>query len=422
VGNILKRNLQNEQKRPFLGVTDQQFLRVGVVRHRHFWGKKSTICADFSILYQFWGTYNDSVINHEKREKFAVKVPSHSRWIWLGSSSKGLIRIASLLIVFAFYSIFARNFFSIITLLNLLTQTSPLIILAIGETLVLVVGGIDLSVGAMTVFGGAALAVFLQAGMPTLEAIVWSCLVCGVLGLANGILVARLRLPSFIITFAMAILIPAVSKYFQDFMGYRPDGLNTITDLPRVFRTVAYDAGGAEIIRFPGVSMGIIIMIFLVVLSHLFLAKTRYGRSVYLVGSNRVAAHLSGIKVVRIKILGFVFASMMAGLSGVLITFQGGQPAGVTQGFEMIAIECAMIGGASIFGGTGSIAGTVVGSLLIGTLTVGLQMMSYWDQNTLPFFLNSLIFVSVVALDQKQQRREAALPGFVKRLTRIFPA
>jgi ribose transport system permease protein len=384
-------------------------------------GKINQVCRFLNTVFLL-GSYNESVIKNEKPETLAGKIALRLSWIRPGISSNGFIRIAIFAIVFAFYAIFARNFFSVITLLNLLTQTSPLVILAIGETLVLVGGGIDLSVGAMTGFGGVALVVFLQAGMPTLEAIVWSCLVCGVIGLANGFLVARLRLPSFIITFAMAILIPAVSKYFQDFMGYRPDGLNTLTDLPRVFRTVASDAGGAEIIRFPGISAGIIIMVFLAVLSHLFLAKTRYGRSVYLVGSNRVAAHLSGIKVVRIKILAFVFASMMAGLAGVLITYQGGQPAGVTQGFEMIAIECAMIGGASVFGGTGSIAGTVVGSLLIGTLTVGLQMMSYWDQNTLPFFLNSLIFVSVVALDQKQQRREAARPGFVKRLTRIFPA
>jgi ribose transport system permease protein len=348
--------------------------------------------------------YEESRINNEKPETLAAKTTPCLTWIQPGLLSNELIRIAVLVIVFVFYSIFANHFFSVITLLNLLTQTSPLIILAIGETLVLLIGGIDLSAGATTVFGGIAMAVFIQVGMPIQEAILWACLVCGVIGLANGFLVARLRLPSFIITFAMAILIPAVSKYFQDFLGYRSDELNYLNNLPLVFRTVTYDASGAEIVHFPGISLIVIIMVFLAVLSHFFLAKTRYGRYAALAGSNPTAAHFSGIKVVRIKILAFVFASVMAGLTGVVISFQGGQPGGVTQGFEMIAIECAMIGGASLSGGTGSILGTVVGSLIIGTLTVGLQMMMYWDQNTLPFFLNSIIFLSVVYLDQKQKR------------------
>ncbi len=346
------------------------------------------------------------MIKNEKHETLAAKTALYLSRIQPGLSSNGLLPIAVLVVVFAVFSIFGHNFFSVITALNLLTQTSPLIILAIGETFVLLVGGIDLSAEAMTAFGGVALVVFSQIGMPIPEAILWACIVCGVFGLANGLLVARLRLPSFIITFAMAILIPGVSKFFQDFMGYRPDGLDTLSDFPLVFRTVTLDANGAEIVRFPGISWVVLIMVFLAVLSHLFLAKTRYGRYIYLVGSNPAAAHLSGIKAARIKILAFVFSSVMAGFTGVLISMRGGQPAGAAEGFEIIAIECAMIGGASIWGGTGSILGTVIGCLIIGTLTVGLQM-TYWNQLYIPLFLNGLVLLSAVYLNQRQKKRIA---------------
>ncbi len=338
----------------------------------------------------------------------AAKTAPGLRWNQLDFSSTGLLPIAIFLIVFVFFSIFARNFFLVSTALNLLLQTSTLTILAIGEMMVLVMGCIDLSVEAVVAFGGIAFGMFSSMGMSTWQAMAWACILCGVFGLINGFLVARLHLPSFIITFAMAMLIPGISVVFKNFMAFlvgpaRLVYAEYVTSLPFVFKVITQDAKGEEIVLFPGISWIVIIMVITAVFSHLFLAKTRFGRYAYLIGNNPAASLFSGVKVVRMKILAFVFSSVMAGLTGILISTGLGQPAGVPNGYVMIAIECAMIGGASLSGGTGSVWGTVVGSFIIGTLTVGLEM-TYWNQLYLPLFLNGLIFLGVAYLDQKQKR------------------
>jgi ribose/xylose/arabinose/galactoside ABC-type transport system permease subunit len=224
--------------------------------------------------------------------------------------------------MFAIFSIFANNFFTVRSVLNLLVQTSTFAILGIGAALVLVVGGIDFSLGAVIAFSGTAVLMFARTGMPIWAAMTMACMVCGVVGLANGFLVAKLRLPSFIITFAMAMLVPGFSRALRAFMGalaspaLHPENLKHIDDLATipVFRIVSHDANGAEIVVFPGISWIVIIMVVVAALSHLFLKKTRFGRYAFLVGSNPKASRFSGIKVVRIKILAFVLASMLAGL------------------------------------------------------------------------------------------------------------
>jgi ribose transport system permease protein len=177
------------------------------------------------------------------------------------------------------------------------------------------------------------------------------------------------------------------------------------------FRIISHDAHGTEIVVFPGISWIIIIMVVVAVLSHLFLERTRFGRYAFLVGSNPEASRLSGIKVNYIKILAFVFASMLAGLVGVLYASRlGGSPGGAA-GYEMIGITCAMIGGASLSGGTGSVWGTVIGSFLISTLAMGISMVNV-NQIYLPTFLNGLILLGSVYLDQiRNKNRRIGIPG-----------
>ncbi len=348
------------------------------------------------------------MIRNEKPETLAAQTASRMSWARSGLFSSDFLRIAILILVFAFFSVVARNFFTVITVLNIFLQTSTLIILAIGETMVLAVGCIDFSVAAVTALGGTAVAMFIGIGMPVWQAIIAACGVCGMIGLANGLLVARLRLPSFIITFAMAMLVPGVAAIFKVSMNFLAgpgsEYMQYMDNLPFVFRMVTQDATGSEIVLFPGISWITIIMVIVAALSYVFLTKTRYGRYVYLSGSNPVASYFSGIQVVRTKVMAFVFASIMAGLTGILLTSRGGLPAGVQESYVFIAIECAMLGGASLSGGTGTIWGTVMGSLIVGTLTVGLEMTSYWDQLYLPLFLNSLILLGAVYLDKRQKK------------------
>ena len=239
----------------------------------------------------------------------------------------GLFPLVVFVILFGFFSIFSNNFFTVRSVLNLLVQTSTFRVLAIGEALVLVVGCVDFSVGAVIALSGTAMLIFARMGMPIWLAMIAACMVCGTVGLANGFLVAKVRLPSFIITFAMAMLIPGFSMALRTFLGalanpaLHPGNLEHIDDLATipVFRMITHDANGAEIVVFPGISWIVIIMVVVAVLSHLFLTKTRFGRHAFLVGNNPTASLLSGIKVVRIKTLAFVLTSMLAGLTGVLL-------------------------------------------------------------------------------------------------------
>jgi ribose transport system permease protein len=345
-----------------------------------------------------------------KNDSRAEKTAARLCWSPLGLSPNSLLLIAVFVIMFAIFSIFANNFFTVSNVLNLLVQTSTFTILGIGATLVLVVGCIDFSLGAVIALSGTALVVLAAMGLPIWISMIAAVVVGGVIGFVNGFLVARVRLPSFIVTFAMAMLVYGLLSALGAFLSAHagtipyPENLAHLGDLASnpVFRIISYDANGAEIVIFPGISWLIIIMVVVAVFSHLFLEKTRFGRYAFLIGSNSEASRFSGIKVVRIKILAFVFASMLAGLVGVLFTSRLGGPPGGAAGYEMIAIECAMIGGASLSGGAGSAGGTVIGSFLLSTLAMGLTMMNA-NAVALPTFLNGLILLSAVYLDQKRK-------------------
>jgi ribose transport system permease protein len=348
---------------------------------------------------------------YERLKSLAVKAAPRLNGRSLALVPGGFVRIAVLALLFVIFSFLANNFFTVPNIPRLLLQTSPFTILAIGETAVLMVGGIDFSVGAVFVFGGAVVLMYNGLGMSDLEKIIDTCLVCGVVGLVNGFLVAKVRLPSFLVTFAMAIAVPGLAEVLRNVMvtlaGPGGQVYQYMTELPTLFKVITHDATGAKIVLFPGISSIVIITVIVAVVSHLVLSKTKFGRYVFLVGNNPTASLLSGIDVARIKILAFVFSSMMAGLTGILLTSRVGGPMGgdpTGYGYEMTAIECAMIGGAAFGGGAGSIMGTVIGSLIVGTLTIGLNMMNV-NHLHLPMFLNALVLIGAVYLVQRQTKK-----------------
>ncbi len=324
----------------------------------------------------------------------------------LGLSLNSLLPLGIFVAMFAFFSIFANNFFTVPSILALLIQTSTFAILSIGAALVLVVGGIDFSLGAVIMLSGSVVVVFATMGIPIWLSMIMATCLGGIIGLLNGFLVVRMRLPSFLTTFAMAMLI-------HGFLGFArsrapaarasvPDSLGNLAYAP-IFRMFRYDATGARVMVFPGISWIVIIMVLIAVLFHLILAKTRIGRYTYLVGSNTEASRFSGIKVNRVKILAYVLASMLAGLSGVLLASRLVGPPGGAAGYEIIGIVCAMIGGASLSGGVGSIGGAVIGSFILSTLSMGLTMMNT-NNPSLPKLLNGFIILTVVCLDQIRNR------------------
>jgi ribose transport system permease protein len=311
-------------------------------------------------------------------------------------------------VMFAIFSIFAHNFFTLRSLLNLLVQTSAFTILSIGSALVLIVGGVDFSLGAVVAFSGTAVVAFAMSGIPVWISMILAVGLGGMIGFVNGYLVARRHLPSFIITFAMAMLIYGILGGFDAFAASHPApfplpaSLGDLANVP-VLRILSHDASGASVVLFPGLSWIIIIMAFVAVLFHFILTKTRIGRYFFLVGSNSEASRLSGIEVIRVRVLAFVLAGLLAGLVGVLLASRMGAPPGGAAGYEMIGIICAMIGGASLMGGAGSVGGTVIGSFLLSTLSMGLTMMN--ANPYLPTFLNGLIVLAAVYLDQVRNKK-----------------
>jgi ribose transport system permease protein len=308
--------------------------------------------------------------------------------------------------VYAFFSIFANNFFTVPSILALLIQTSTFAILSVGAILVLIVGGIDFSLGAVVAFSGTAVVVFAIMGLPIWVSMIIAICLGGMIGLMNGFLVVKMRLPSFITTFAMAILIYGILGSIGSLAPSAPrpvpDSLGNLAYAP-IFRIFRHDATGARIMVFPGISWIVIIMVLVSVLFHLILTKTRIGRYLYLVGSNTEASRFSGIKVNRVKILAYVLSSMLAGLSGILLASRLVGPPGGAKGYEIIGIACAMIGGASLSGGVGSIGGTVIGSLILSTLAMGLSMMNT-SNPALPTIFNGSVILAAVCLDQIRKR------------------
>ncbi len=352
------------------------------------------------------------MIKNEGSEALAEKTAPRWSWSSFGPLSNKLLPLIIFVIMYVTFSVFANNFFTVRGVLNLLIQTSTFTILGISATLVLIVGCVDFSTGAVIALSGTAFYVFAVMGWPIWVAALAATILGGIVGLANGFLSARVRLPSFIITMATAMVIYGFLAVFGSFMSAHapppphPENMSHVAGLAEktIFRIISHDTNGAVVVLFPGLSWVVIIMVVIAVLSHLFLENTRFGRYAFLTGSNPRTASLSGIKVVRVKVLAFVFASMLAGLVGVLLTSRLGIPSGAAAGYELVAIECAMIGGASLSGGTGSVSRTVIGSFLISTLTMGIAMVQV-NQIYLPILLNGLILILVVYLDQRHKRK-----------------
>ena len=163
-------------------------------------------------------------------------------------------------------------------------------------------------------------------------------------------------------------------------------------------RVYSKNASGARTVLFPGISWIVIVMVLVVVLFHLVTAKSRIGRYFRTVGSNRTVARFSGIRVTPVTCLAYVLAAMLAALSGILLTSRLGFPPGGATGYEMIGITSAMIGGASLAGGVGSIGGSVIGSFIICTLSVGLSMANT-SNPALPMLFNGIVVLAAAYLD-----------------------
>jgi ribose/xylose/arabinose/galactoside ABC-type transport system permease subunit len=256
-------------------------------------------------------------------------------------------------------------------------------LLAAGQTFVIVLAEIDLSVGAVLGFSAAITAMTLQ-HHSTVIGIVVGLVVGAAAGLVNGLLVTKTRMPSFIATLAMMSVL---------------SGLTLQLTQGNPVSVGDYDFQNIGQARAAGVPVPVWIMIVVFVVFGLLLARTRYGRYVYATGDNLEAAKLSGISVNRTKILAFVISGALAALAGFIITarLSTAEPTAGT-GLELESIAAVIIGGTSLAGGRGDLVGTLVGALILGVIDNGMNLL-----NVSPFLqsvVKGLVILFAVLLDR----------------------
>lgn len=310
-----------------------------------------------------------------------------------------------LLILLGFVLIFSLlqpRFFSIYNFQNIGLYTTEVLILALGQTFVIISGGIDLSVGSVLGFSGITASLvmktlWLNMYNPILSIALGTIagLTTGtVLGMMNGLLIVKLKVPPFIATLGM--------------LGIARGGTYLLTagasvvDLPPQLVTL----GGGKILGF--LPVPVLIALILAIVAHFLLSQTPFGRYAYAMGGSRRAASRAGVAIDKYTILIYAFSGLFAAVSGVLVVarFVTGSPlAGAND--ELNSIAAVVIGGASLFGGTGSIFGSVAGALIIGVLLVGLIVVNvqpYWQMVAV-----GIILVLAVSIDQIRHRRKDEL-------------
>jgi ribose transport system permease protein len=259
------------------------------------------------------------------------------------------------------FTILSPYFLSVNKLLTVAAQTAVIAIIAIGQTYVLITGGIDLAIGSNMALCGMVAGMCMRANLPVPVAIL-SGLAVGLLsGAVSGLLVAFGKLPPFIATLGTMTVARGVAFTLTQAIP--------IANLPKSF--TIWGTG-----RTLGIPNQVIVMLVLVVVFAFILAKTKLGRHVYAIGSNFEAARLSGVNTRKIQITVYMFSGLLAAFAGLITAARvvTAQP-GAGDGYELDAVASSVIGGASTMGGEGIIAGTFIGAFVIGVLRNGLNLV-----------------------------------------------
>jgi ribose transport system permease protein len=303
-----------------------------------------------------------------------------------GRDAGGLI---VLLVLFGAMTLASDEFLTADNMANLARQVSIFGIIAVGQLLVILTAGIDLSVGSVLGLSGCVTAQMLVDGQPVVLAIIIGLAVGIVLGLVNGSLVAYGKLPPFIVTLGMLGIARGVVLVYTD--------ASTIQPLPESFSNIA----NGDFLGLPNLLW---IFVAIVVIAAFVLRRTVFGRYIYAIGSNPESARLSGVPVTLVLVAVYAIAGLLAAVGGVLFMsrLNAGIPTAGT-GYELNAIAACVIGGASLFGAKGGAFGAAAGALIVATLNNGGNLLA-----VNAFYLQIIIGVLIlaaVAFDQWQGRR-----------------
>ncbi len=313
-----------------------------------------------------------------------------------------LLTLAVLIFVFSFGS---PAFFSINNGLTVLLQTSVIGLLGIGMTMVIITGGIDLSVGSVLALSGTVAGLCVKAGVPVPPAMAIGVLIGAACGLFNGFVITKMRITPFVATLGMMLIARGVALQLTGAAPVSRLGETFgVLGNGSLFRIVEEGANGFPKVIFPGIPYPVILLAIIAIAAAYLLRKRKIGRHIYATGSNEDAARLSGVAIDRTKMIAYTLSGALAGVAGNvlmsrLITAQPNE--GVM--YELDAIAAAVIGGASLMGGVGNISGTMIGAFIIGVLRNGLNMagISAFIQQIVIGF----IVILAVYIDQMRNRR-----------------
>jgi fructose transport system permease protein len=298
----------------------------------------------------------------------------------------------ALLAACAFFATQSENFLSGGNLSLILQQVMVVGVIAIGQTLIILTAGIDLSCGMVMALGGIVMTKFTtELGLPPALAVLCGLAVTTLFGLVNGLLVTRIKLPPFIVTLGTLNIAFAITQLYSN--------SQTVTDLPPMMTALGntFAIGGTEF------AWGTVLMLALYALAFFVLRETAAGRHVYAVGNNAEATRLVGIPTQKVLLGVYVIAGFFYGIAALLSvarTGVGDPNAGQTENLD--AITAVVLGGTSLFGGRGIILGTLVGALIVGVFRNGLTLMGV--SSIYQVLVTGILVILAVALDQLSRK------------------
>ena len=301
--------------------------------------------------------------------------------------------LIALLIAIIVFSTQSPRFFSGTNFSLILQQISYTAVLAIGQTLIILIAGIDLSIGIVMALGGLVMAkLATESGLHPLLAVLAGFATTMFFGFLNGQVITRLRVPPFIATLGMLGIVTALNQTYS--------GSQTISGLPPLLTALGntFKVGGTAI------TYGTVLMLVLYLVTWFVLSETAPGRHLYAAGNNPEAARLSGIPIDRLTVVVYTVAGLIYGIAALILvarTGVGDPNAGQTDNLD--SITAVVLGGTSLFGGRGNVLGTLLGAIIVGVFRNGLQLIGI--PSVYQSLITGILIIAAVALDQVSRRK-----------------
>lgn len=301
--------------------------------------------------------------------------------------SRGRIFIIFLALFILMSILRTNSFLNYTNIMNLLKQISVNTILAVGMTLVMTTGCFDLSVGSVVGAVGIVVGLCAQSNMPIVVIFFVAAAVGAIFGVLNGLAIAIFKIPSFIVTLAMMQIARGVAYIISN--GF------PVGNFDKSYLVIGQGF-------FLGLPIPVYIMIIVVFLMWIVMSMTKFGRHVYFVGGNEESSRLCGINVFAIRVISHTLCSILAGIAAIVLTFRvASAMPGAGEGYEMDAIAASVIGGCSLNGGVSNMWGTLIGALILGIISNGMNLLGI---TTYPqMIIKGVIIFAAVLLDTRKK-------------------